>query len=211
MDGQTSKIQDQTGEVHTYASNLLYKMFLTKGARYQAARRHQRRSVASIWSVIALSMYVFTTSVVIALYDLNSYGDFQQKLTIANVVMSAFIIAFSVLEHGKKHDLKSDAFLRCAQGIQELRDRLELEVFEGVDVDTVRRYVEDYNEIVHDFADNHSETDYRTFRINIGKHSGQFLYISLQSIKYWVDCWLMMLAAMVVPPLAIGALFFVSK
>jgi hypothetical protein len=42
--------------------NLLYKMQLTKGARYQSARRHRKRSRASIWSIVVLSLYVFATS-----------------------------------------------------------------------------------------------------------------------------------------------------
>lgn len=186
----------------SYSESLLYRMHLTKGARYQAARRHQRRSTASLWSVIALSMYVFTVSAVLAIYDLSQKGNIEKELVISNIVMSAFIIAFSVLEQGKKHDLKADLFLRCAQGIQGLRDKLELEVRLGtVTNKNISNYVDQYNAIVHDFADNHSETDYRTFRINIGKDTGLQIYRYYYTCKYWLDCWLIMIFAIFIPPL----------
>ncbi|WP_280176958.1 SLATT domain-containing protein [Roseibium aquae] len=195
-----------------YVDTLLYRMHLTKGARYQAARRHQRRAIASIWSIIALSMYVFTASTVLAIYDLSAFGSLEQHLIIANMVMSAFIIAFSVLEQGKKHDLKAELFLRCAQGIQRLRDELEFDRrINGLSQDDVAAAVKSYNDLVHDFSDNHSETDYRTFRINIGKHQGEFFYSIYQPLKYWFDCWSIMLISIFVPPMALLLLYWIAK
>jgi hypothetical protein len=199
-------------ELDEYVDTLLYRMHLTKGARYQAARRHQRRATASIWSIIALSMYVFTTSTILAIYDLSAFGNLEQHLIIANMVMSAFIIAFSVLEQGKKHDLKAELFLRCAQGIQRLRDELEFaRRISRLSKEDVADAVKSYNELVHDFADNHSETDYRTFRINIGKHAGDYIYSFYQPIKYWFDCWSIMLISIMVPPTVITTLYFWAR
>lgn len=210
----TKKTTDEntspTTELDKYIDSLLYRMYLTKGARYQAARRHQRRARASIWSIVALSMYVFTTSTVLAIYDLTQFSNFKENLVIASIVMSAFIIAFSVLEQGKKHDLKAELFLRCAQDIQRLRDHLEFwKNTNGLKHEEVDDAVKKYNEFVHNFADNHSETDYRTFRINIGKHEGQWLYSSYTAFKYWLDCWLIMLFSIILPPLVIY-LFFIK-
>jgi SMODS and SLOG-associating 2TM effector domain family 5 len=191
-----------------YTSSLLYRMQLTKGARFQAARRHQRRATGSLWSVIALSMYVFTVSAVLSIYDLSSLGTLEKELVISNIVMSAFIIAFSVLEAGKKHDLKAEMFLRCAQGIQELRDRIEFDLKMGnLKSETISASVEKYNELVHDFADNHSEADYRTFRINIGKHKDQKLYSVYHSCTYWLDCWCLMIFSVFIPPITFFFLF----
>ena len=207
--GESGSVADVSdASLNEYVEKLLYKMYLTKGARYQAARRHQRRAIASIWSVIFLSMYVFSTTTILTILDFSTFPDVRENLTIASVVMSAFIIAFSVLEHGKRHDAKAEAFLRCGQRLHELRDKLELNTFEELDVDAVRGYVEDYNEIINDFTGNHSETDFRSFRVNVGKHKGQYIYSFSQKFQYWLDCWAIMIVAFVAPPVSILTIIF---
>lgn len=211
LEGNSSLPNDPPTEADSltaYTKSLLYRMYLTKGARYQAARRHQRRSMASLWSVISLSMYVFTASAVGAVYDLPSDSPLGRMLSIFNIVMSSFIIAFAVLEQSKKHDLKADLFLRCAQGIQELWDCVDFDMKNGeLIAASVKSQVEKYNTIVHDFSDNHSENDYRSFRVNIGKHHHQPFYSFYTNLKYWLDCWIIMLLAVIIPPVAFTILF----
>lgn len=117
--------------VANYYDKLLYRMRLTKGARFQAARRHKRRSIASTWAVTVLSLYVFSSSSYLALYDLSNFPTIERPLLLSSIILSAFIIAFTVFEQGKRHDLKAELFLRCSQGIQELHDRLEVELLSG--------------------------------------------------------------------------------
>lgn len=203
--------QESIDPLFEYCDRLSYRMHLTRGARYQAARRHKHRSMASTWAVTALSMYVFSASAYMAIFDLKTKPEIQQPLILMTIIMSSFIIAFSILEQGKKHDLKAELFLRCAQKIQELRDGLELDFrIKGINHAEVDSYVKKYNEIVHDFAENHSETDYRTFRANIGKHGGQYFYVFWQHMKYWVDCWAIMLFAIIVPPIVFSIIVVFS-
>lgn len=190
-----------------YADHLAYRMKLTEGARYQAARRHQRRATASVWATIFLSMYVFSASTYVTLYSDTASTHVIRLISMMSIIMSAFIIAFSVLEQGKKHDLKSELFLRCAQGIQILKDKIDIELkAKSITLESIKDYSQKYNELVHDFSDNHSEADYRTFRINIGKHKGERLYIFSNRFLYWIDCWAIMLVAMFVPPIAMAVI-----
>lgn len=185
-------------------------MHLTRGARFQAARRHNLQAVASAWAVTVLSMYVFSASAYMAIYDLADKPNVEKPLILLTIIMSAFIIAFSVLEQGKKHDLKSELFLRCAQKVQELWDRFELDSHEKcLTFSNARIYVKDYNDIVHDFSDNHSESDFRTFRILIGKHNDDRLFRYIWKFRYWFDCWAILLVAIVAPPFALSLVLIV--
>lgn len=194
-------------ELIEWGRSLSYKMHLTKGARFQAARRHKKRSIASTWAVTALSMYVFSATSYLAVYDVSQKPELENLLLLMTIVMSAFIIAFSILEQGKKHDLKAELFLKCAQEIGELRDKIEFDILvHDLDEMEARNYLEQYNEIVNDFSENHSETDYRTFRINIGKHEGQPVYSLRQQFRYWLDSWVLMLIAIIAPPIVLISL-----
>ncbi|MCF2870874.1 SLATT domain-containing protein [Octadecabacter sp. G9-8] len=202
MDGATEQITAVEEEaVRSYAERLMYRMHLTKGARFQAARRHKRRAIASTWAVTALSLYVFSSTSYLAVYDVAGAPNVEKPLILMSIVMSAFIIAFTVLEQGKKHDLKAELFLRCAQGVQELHDRLDFVHRTGAHVTgEIESTVRKYNELLNSFSENHSETDFRTFRINIGKHKGEISFSVWHAVKYWLDCWVILLCAVVVPP-----------
>jgi len=198
-------------DILAWCNKLSYRMHLTRGARFQAARRHGKKSTASTWAVTALSMYVFSASSFLAVYDPGDNSSVEKPIMLLTIIMSAFIIAFSIMEQGKRHDLKAELFLKCAQKIGELRERLELDLVSGeLDEMEARSYLEEYNEIVNGFSDNHSETDYRTFRVNIGKHTGRPIYSAYQHLKYWLDCWLLMYAAILIPPISFAFILWAA-
>lgn len=201
--------ENSDNEITQFYIDLLYKMHLTKGARYQAARRHQRRSTASIWSIIFLSMYVFSTSAALSIFGVKIPENTSSYIVLLNIIMSSFIIAFSVLEHGKKHDLKAELFLRCAQSISELYDTVSYEHKTGLtNREKLEKHLVKYQKFVNDFSDNHSETDYRTFRINIGKDQGRLIYKIWHKFKYIMDCWSLMWVSMLFPPIILLLLHY---
>lgn len=195
-----------------YSKGLLRKMHLTKGARFQAARRHRARAIASVWSIIFLSMYVFSSSVAGIIYAEQVTLGFSQFLNMLNVIMSAFIIAFSVFEQGKQHDLKAELFLKCAQEISRLHDNLYYEAcMHRVTPQSAQAFNEAYQKTVNGFSDNHSEVDYRTFRINSGNHKGEPLFRAINTFRYWFDCWSIMIAAVLAPPAVLALYAFVAR
>lgn len=190
--------------ISKYSDALLKKMHLTKGARFQSARRHKARSTASVWSIIFLSMYVFSTSVVSYIYSDQYDPVFVKFLVVLNIIMSAFIIAFSVLEQGKQHDLKADLFLRCSQNISKLHDDLYLHIcMQTMTKERAFEFNSAYQATINSFSDNHTNVDYRTFRANAGWHKENPLLVAFIHTRYWIDCWSILVAALVAPPLAI--------
>lgn len=207
LPAETDRTKDPVEEGYKI---LLHKMAMTKGARYQAARRHGKRSNASIWSIIFLSMYVFVVTVVVALDGHNIPVLLTDLMNILVISMSAFIIAFSALEHGKKHDLKAEQFLRNAQGIAKIHDSMKIDLELGrCTADNLVQCTDEYAALVHDFPDNHSEADYRTFRVNIGKHRDQPFYEFRQKLFYSLECWVHAWASLLLPPIIVLAGYFI--
>jgi hypothetical protein len=197
-----SDYDDLQEAVDNYYERLIYRMKLTRGARYQAARRHQRRSSASLWAVIFLSLYVFSSNVVIVLYGSSLSANLIGLFGFTSIVMSAFIIAFSVLESGHKHDLKSELFLRNAQQIGTIHDRADYEFRTKIaDRVALEEIGASYNKLVNEFHDNHIESDFKTFRISIGKEKGKPIANLISKLKYYFDCWGIMWASIVFPPI----------
>ncbi len=199
---EDAEFAQQEAKLHDFYSKLVYRMRITRGARYQAAQRHKRRAQASIWAIISLSLYVFTSNVLTVIFSANMDPITKSLLGIISIVMSAFIIAFSVLESGHKHELKSELFLRNAQNIGELHDKSDYEIETSIeDRIIIEETLKKYNELINEFPYNHSESDFKNFRSKTKKDKYKFLERVFISIKYYFDCWGIMWASIVFPPL----------
>ncbi|MGB0629799.1 MAG: hypothetical protein ACPGRZ_03815 [Alphaproteobacteria bacterium] len=126
-----NEIQDNTTPIEKHYEKTSYLMGLTKGERFQAARRHKWKSRKSILAIVILSLYVFSSGIVLIVFA-EHLTDIEKKLiTFANVIMTSFILVFSVLENGKRHELRAEMFLKCAQGISEIASLVKLELDTG--------------------------------------------------------------------------------
>ena len=205
------KFSNLEEQINSYYQKFIKRLNLTKGARYECARRHQKRSMASIWAITALSLYVFTTNVLLVLFGAALSENLVAALGVGTIVMSAFIIAFSVMEYGHKHDLKAHLFLKNAQAIHAIHDKATYQHDTGIaDRLSLEVLRSEYDFIVNTFEDNHSEVDFLRFRINIGKYNDKPILRRRHALAYFWNCWAIMVISMTVPPLAlfISSFFF---
>lgn len=177
-------------------------MKTTFGARYQSSRRHLCRSTASVWAITFLSMYVFGGAAFVLVYP-GSDPAVEHLISLMSLVMSAFIIAFSVLEQGKKHDLKAEFFLRCSQDIQSLHDKLLNKLNNDMlSYEKISEFTDEYNKIVHDFSDNHTDLDFRMHRIHAKRDKHTLAQRTMTKFLFWVDGWGVLIFAFSAPPTA---------
>ena len=190
-----------------YVGHLSYRMSLTRGARFQAAQRHKRRSLASMWAIIALSLYVFTSNVLVVLFGSQMDANTSSIFALISIVMSAFIIAFSVIENGHSHKLKSTLFRRNAQKISKIHDGIEYllhtQILARGNVEQAQR---EYTELINEFPYNHTETDFKHFLIWKKKNDYNFFQRSYYKTSYYIACWGIMWASFLAPPFALWLL-----
>lgn len=159
------------------------RMQLTKGARFEASRRHKFSGRSASYSIVFLSVWIFGLSVYVLIYP-NSPGN--NYLNAVNLILSFFVIAFSLLQSAKRHELRSEMFLKCAQEIDEISTDLGLRerqskarfIIEShrnpVDVgelgklsneifEYVKEFDKRYQKVLMAFSDNHSDIDYNIY------------------------------------------------
>ncbi|MEA2875775.1 MAG: SLOG-associating effector domain family 5 [Hyphomicrobiales bacterium] len=153
--------------IYEYARTQLERWRLTKGARFEAARRHKKSGRAATISIVIFSTYVFSISVILLTFKINE--EFTSVLKSLNLIMSFFVVAFSLLQNSKRHELRSEMFLKCAQTIDEISTRLNREMqLRMLTAKRVTAFDEEYLRKIANFPDNHSEIDFQIFRL-IGK------------------------------------------
>lgn len=168
------QIDDHTGNVYMHviddkdfkepASKLLKKINLTKGARFESSRRHADSFRNSNLSIVVLSLYVLTITSVSVIFPsyLTDLG--SQALGLLAIVMSSFIIVFSILENAKSHELKSEMFLKCAQELSNIANELEARILvDEVGEEQYFDYSKWYNKVLITYSDNHADLDFKKY------------------------------------------------
>jgi hypothetical protein len=83
-------------------------------------------------------------------------------MSAANIFTSAAIMVLSLLESGRRHELRSELFSRCAIFILEIETHLDAQYNCGIlTFEGIKSAVIDYNKILSSFSDSHSDYDYQ--------------------------------------------------
>lgn len=155
----------QLDPLNELARRRLGRMYSTKGARFEAARRHKITARSSTIAIIILSTYLFAISVFLLTFKDQIQNGMESILKSISLIMSFFVVAFSLLQSSKRHDLRSEMFLKCAQAIDEIWTKLDREASLGsVTAENIKHHDDEYQRIITNFPDNHSDFDYQIFR-----------------------------------------------
>jgi hypothetical protein len=144
------------------------RIWRTKGARFNAYRRMQAKSVWSQRALSFLSAYVIILSLPVAV---PAFGLSERATAIAGVGLlglSILILVVSVLESGRDYSLKADRLHRCGQALVDLENDLDLLTsageYEVVPVEELRRLKDRYRAIIEACPENHAPLDDAQFR-----------------------------------------------
>jgi SMODS and SLOG-associating 2TM effector domain family 5 len=89
--------------------------------------------------------------------------------------MSFFVVAFSLLQSSKRHDLRSEMFLKCAQAIDDIWTKLDRDFSLGnVTRDKFKQSDDEYQRVITNFTDNHADFDYQVFRFKTRDNPKRF-------------------------------------
>jgi len=152
-----------------FITELNYKLWVTKGARFKASERCEELDRRSARLVGWLSAYLIMFSV-LPLCDLQNYTLAPNVSTFASISLSIMILVFSQLEYAKNYTAKSKEYHDCALGISELYDELRYiksSKREDPDkqslFDEARKISKKYEDILQKY-DNHLQQDYDMFK-----------------------------------------------
>jgi len=159
---QLAKIMEDSADPITELSR---RAWITKGARFAAHRRLNRRHAWSTWAIAVLSVYVIATSVFAQLAAPARVS--QAVLNAGLIVASVLVLVLSLIESGRSYQLRAEHLHRCAVAL----GKLELSCREvavippsGSKDERVSRLARRYAAILEACPDNHEEIDFATFR-----------------------------------------------
>ncbi len=160
---------------------------MTAGARFEASRRHKKKNRTSVLSTLVLSLYAMMFSMITTMTPLNQSQ--KELLSMASIFMSSLIIGFTFYESSKRHDARSEAFLRCASSIIRLRDEALTTLMIGTSTEIqVTDLEHKYHMIMGDFStDSHAVLDYRAHQVSAGNITGlsSYYYVGLNLLNIW--------------------------
>jgi hypothetical protein len=192
-------------ELNAYSLYLIVKCDTTAKCQFEAARRMQKKNMASTVSIVVLSLYAMLFSLMPTFDKIQKIQDNKDILAMMSIFMSASIIAFSLYEMLKRYDLRSVLFLKSARRLSELRDRaLEVHLRVSQELSDYVEIENAYHKILNDNDDNHAKLDYDTVRVQlrelVGHKAAEATLLRLANI------WLVPILA-VLAPLIIGLLY----
>lgn len=190
------------------ATGLSRKIWVTRGCRFAAHRRLNRRHVWSTWAIAALSVYVIAASI---------FAQFIPQTTLSPAVLNAGLIVASVLvlvlsliEAGRSYQLRAEHLHRCAVDLGKLESKVvelqSLPLATGR-ADQIARLSRRYAATLEACPDNHEKLDYDTFRaehrkdyeISWATRIGMWLFRELHTVGPYV-------LAILTPPALVYAL-----
>ena len=145
----------------TYAEKLLRRMWKTKGIRFDASRRFERKQKAANLSINLLSLYSIIITTCAIVFDIDV--EVRRYIYLASVAIPIFILIISNHEYSKQYGLLSERMRISAQKIQVLYNDLDCQLKSNHTDVAVDDVVKKYDEILTDFSEGHENIDYLFF------------------------------------------------
>ncbi len=167
----------------SFLEELNYKIWSTKGARFEADKRLKIISRMSNISLAILSAYLIIAGL-ISVYNLKSNLDFD-FINYIVTALSIILLVLSLHENAQDYKLRANNFHSCGLELSILYDKLR--IFKTLSaVKTVeekesfaKQLSKDYNVILSKY-ENHISIDYKNFQLNHREY-----FTKIDSTKEW--------------------------
>lgn len=152
-----------------YLKRLSDKIWLTRNARFNAAKRMKRNHISSTASVALLSASVIAVNL-LAFIDGTCKSD-KTLITIASVILSTFALVMSLLIALLRYESREDNYHQCGMELENLNQKICIRIEEltlnGANPDNIvspkednLKYQGDYVSILRKYNLNHTMFDY---------------------------------------------------
>ncbi|UBF23983.1 SLATT domain-containing protein [Kovacikia minuta CCNUW1] len=153
----------------SYAKSLETRIWKTKGSRFNAARRLNRKYQFGITSIAILSVYGIAIPIIQSIPNIAKCQNVNSLYTAISTILSVFTLALSLLEGSKNHQLRAEKLHNNAVQISSLGRKLEyLITCESQSKDfgeKLRDLSGEYEKVVQECPENHEPEDYLLFQL----------------------------------------------
>lgn len=192
-----------------FGQELDRKMWITKGARFNAHQRLMSQHTWSIFTISYLAILVIIITLIQYIPAISLTAQQKDVTLISAIALALFILILSLLEASKSHQMKAMELHNCARDVSTLYNKLRQILLNPGDQDGVgvskqlTEIASKYDEIMNRCQGNHDVIDYDILRLQHKEdfHLGLFqcTRIRIESIKTFIPY----LALILIPPIAI--------
>ena len=211
MEGKTSK--DYLDK--TFLEELNYKIWSTKGSRFNASTRLTKISRLSNLSISVLSVYL-TAVGLLSVYNL-SFNTLNENLIAYSITcLSILTLVFGQIENSKDFTMKAKEFHNCGLELSNIYN--ELRIYKTLtenqslrDKEKFAKHISDSYQRVLERHENHQQIDNDRFRSNTAKYH-QLTTFAVLKIKfiYYIRTSFLYHLLIVLPPIIIVTLLIIK-
>ena len=177
------------------------KYWLTKGARFIAAKRFEWLGILSIWTMSLISIYVISLNLII-LFPFGKKMFSEDIISFATICFSILILVMSNIISLRNYDLTANKFHDCAREISIVYDELcKLRTVEGgVKEYQINQLNGKYHEILKKYDFNHSNLDHLLYKVqNLESKEFSMGFKSKIYVKYFLNYYLIYVVLILLP------------
>ncbi|MCP4989549.1 MAG: SLATT domain-containing protein [Colwellia sp.] len=152
-----------TTSVTSNKTSLNNRIWRTKGARFNAYRRLEKKNSALTFITAFSSIHLLAIAILQLSNLVPLSADQSKLLNFISITISIIILAYSLFEGGKEHGLKSERHHLC--GIELDRCYSKLQFIDDSDTTGIIALAEEYNEVTEKYLLNHNTIDDDFFKL----------------------------------------------
>jgi hypothetical protein len=147
----------------TNKKNLYNRIWRTKGCRFNAYRRLAKKNSVLTFVTAFSSIHLLAIGI-LQLTSLIAISTAQSKLlSFISIILSIIILAYSLIENGKEHGLKSERHHLCGIDLDRIYTKLQLT--SETDIKEIIKLGSSYNSVTKRYLLNHEEIDDLYFQL----------------------------------------------
>jgi hypothetical protein len=183
-------------DLDTFALSLRRRIWITKGSRFNAARRLNNKYQFSLSSISILSVYGIAIPFIQNIVSNPRCQKVNDIYNAISVILSVFTLVISLLEGAKNYQLRAEKLHSNAVELSTLNRELEyLIVSKSASPDFVKEIGNistRYEQLIKDCPENHEPEDYTLFMVqnrkdfNLSWFTEWFIRIKLICLDYWL-------------------------
>lgn len=204
------EFNDESDYLHkTFLEELSYKLWTTKGARFNASSRLNKQASLSNLSLTLVSCYLILVSL-FTVYQFNFTTNTNNLLGFVSVALSILILVLGQIENSKEYKLNAHLMHQCALEISILYNKVR--TFKTIKLNSKTKEVEiiefcnkisrKYENILTHYQ-NHEPIDLETFQLqkpNYYKDIDSIKKLHI-NIKYYIQVKFVFHLFIVLPPI----------
>ena len=150
-------------DMDSRVKDLLYRMNVTKGSRFNASKRLEGRDRRMALLIALASALVIALTFMSTAYRLPP--SVVSDLNVVTMVASVLILAVSLIQYSNDDAVNAEQRHRCGLEINELRGHLQA-VQESISEENLREFARRYSHILDKYSVNHDLVDYDRYRLD---------------------------------------------